>query len=65
MQAILGPLKEAQEAIDQQLHDTFFSQGPAGQKRAIGVFWKAKQNIWWAQMQVLDAFQGHIPEPEI
>ena len=65
MQEILDSLKEAQKSIDQQLYDTFFSKGPAGQSRAIRVFWKAKQNIWFAQMHVLDAFQGAIPESEI
>ncbi|MBA7474262.1 hypothetical protein ES707_09610 [subsurface metagenome] len=65
MREVLDRLREAAALVDQQLHDTFFSKGPCGQKRAITVLWKAKQNIWWAQMQVLDAFAGHVPEPEI
>ena len=65
MKEILAGLKEAMTTIDQELHDTFFTVGMGDQRRAIGVLWKAKQNIWWAQMQILDAFRGATPEPEI
>lgn len=65
MQKILERLKEAQTALDSQLYESFFTVGQGDQRRFIGQLWKAKQNIWWAQMQTLDAFQGHIPEPEI
>ena len=63
MREILDRLKEAMAALDQELHDTYFSVGMGDQRRAIGLFWKAKQNVWFAQMQVLDAFQGEIPDP--
>ena len=63
MKEILAGLKEAMTTIDQELHDAYFSVGMGDQRRAIGLFWKAKQNIWFAQMQVLDAFRGEIPDP--
>lgn len=59
---MLDRLREAMGLIDQQLHDTFFTEGQGDQRRVIGKLWKAKQNIWWAQMQILDAFRGHVPE---
>jgi len=65
MREALDRLREAETALDRRLHETYFSKDLTGRTRALGLFWKAKEDIWFAQMHVLDAFAGHVPEPEI
>lgn len=65
MREVLDRLREAETALNKQLHDTYFSKNATDRTRALGLFWKAKEDIWFAQMHVLDAFRGHVPDPEI
>jgi len=61
----LDRLQEATTALDNQLHDVYFTRDMADRMRALGLLWKAKKNLWYARMHMVDAFAGQqTPVPK-
>ena len=61
MREVLDRLREAESALDTQLSTIYHSKETAHRRRAIELLWKAKKDLWWATMQVFDAFAGVQP----
>lgn len=58
MRDLMDRLREAETALDNQLNEAYYKKCQADRDRAIVLFWKAKQSIWYATMCALDAFAG-------
>ncbi len=61
MREILDRLREAETALDKQLMELFYMKHTEDLRMVIQRVWKAKQNIWTAQMYMLQAAAGPKP----
>ncbi len=65
MREVLDRLQETMTALDNQLHDLYFTPDTAARFRALELLWKAKRDLWYARMHMVDAFAGHqTPVPK-
>ncbi len=62
MREVLDRLREAETALDRELMELFYREDSATRTKAINRLWKAKQNIWHAQMHTLNAAISSDPE---
>lgn len=61
MREVIDRLREAETALDRQLSDLYFTEHSAARTRALTLLLAAKANVWFAQMQALDAHAGSSP----
>ena len=58
MREVLDRLREAETALDNFLNDLYYSQHTADRLRAIELCWKAKKDLWYTRMHLVNAFAG-------
>lgn len=58
MREALDQLQEATTALDRFLNDLYYAEHTADRMRAIELTWKAKKDLWYARMHLVDAFAG-------
>lgn len=64
MREVLDRLREAMTALDHELMELFHSEDSITRENAINLLWKAKQDIWLAQMHTLNAAASSEPETD-
>jgi len=55
---VLDRLREAVTALDRQLSELYFIKRSGDRTQAMRLLWKAKQDLWYAQMHILNAAAG-------
>ncbi len=65
MREVLDRLREATTAIDHELIEVYYAEHTPGRAKALGLLLTAKQNVWLAQMQALEAnASGHVTKED-
>jgi len=63
---VLDRLREAESALSAQLNELYYTEDTDDRAQAIDLLWMAKQHVWYASMNVLNAAAGHqtpVPTP--
>lgn len=61
MREVLDRLREAETAIDAQLHEVYYMRHTADRMRALELLWDAKKSLWYAMMHTFNAHAGVRP----
>lgn len=61
MRELMDRLREAETALDNQLHELYYITPTSKRMRAIELLWKAKRHLWYAMMDALNAAAGAQP----